>query len=270
MFKNITLPGGISSKATEYKELAAKGNRWESPIFSIGSAAKTTGLPKVAPVKRRPHAHAPSEIRGKKNIGETSGAITGGSDSHAKSKTGGQQGQGYDGYNDQQSYANESYGEDQNYGQGYGGQSQTGYATSEPYGQSASYGNQNYANESYPTEFSSQGAGYGSQGAGYESSQGAGYGSAQGAGYSSQQPSDAYASYASEPTSGLGHSADRYAGDNYGSEQTNGFASQVSNAFEGTSSQGYSSKQAEAIHPASEGGVTTTLGLANPVLRGLV
>lgn len=38
MFKDIKLPGGISSKATEYKELARKGEKWESPVFSIGSA----------------------------------------------------------------------------------------------------------------------------------------------------------------------------------------------------------------------------------------
>lgn len=38
IFKDIKLPGGISSKATEYKELARKGEKWESPVFSIGSA----------------------------------------------------------------------------------------------------------------------------------------------------------------------------------------------------------------------------------------
>lgn len=31
MFKNIELPGGISTKATEYKNLAGKGDKWESP-----------------------------------------------------------------------------------------------------------------------------------------------------------------------------------------------------------------------------------------------
>lgn len=38
MFPNVHLPGGISSKATEYKELARKGEKWESPVFSLGSA----------------------------------------------------------------------------------------------------------------------------------------------------------------------------------------------------------------------------------------
>ncbi|KAF2646343.1 hypothetical protein P280DRAFT_415519 [Massarina eburnea CBS 473.64] len=55
MFKNISLPGGISSKATEYKELAAKGDKWESPVFGIGSAKETTSLPKIAAVTRKPH-----------------------------------------------------------------------------------------------------------------------------------------------------------------------------------------------------------------------
>lgn len=39
IFPNVHLPGGISSKATEYKELAKKGEKWESPVFSIGAAS---------------------------------------------------------------------------------------------------------------------------------------------------------------------------------------------------------------------------------------
>ncbi|KAH7551991.1 hypothetical protein BM1_08853 [Bipolaris maydis] len=58
IFKNISLPGGISSKATEYKELAAKGDKWESPIFSIGSAKETTSLPQVGKITRKPHGRA--------------------------------------------------------------------------------------------------------------------------------------------------------------------------------------------------------------------
>ncbi|KAI9831358.1 MAG: hypothetical protein M1819_005132 [Sarea resinae] len=53
IFKDIKLPGGISTKATEYKELAAKGNKWESPVFSIGSAKESTGVPKVSPISRK-------------------------------------------------------------------------------------------------------------------------------------------------------------------------------------------------------------------------
>ena len=53
LFKDVNLPGGISTKATEYKELALKGDKWESPVFGIGSAKESTNLPKVAPVRRR-------------------------------------------------------------------------------------------------------------------------------------------------------------------------------------------------------------------------
>jgi hypothetical protein len=55
MFQNISLPGGISTKATEYKDLANKGDKWESPVFSLGSAKETSSLPKIAAVTRKPH-----------------------------------------------------------------------------------------------------------------------------------------------------------------------------------------------------------------------
>lgn len=53
IFPEIKLPGGISSKATEYKELAAKGDAWESPVFSIGTAKESSNLPKVPEIRRR-------------------------------------------------------------------------------------------------------------------------------------------------------------------------------------------------------------------------
>lgn len=55
IFKDVALPGGISTKATEYKNLARKGDKWESPVFSIGSAKATSTLPTVTPVSRKPH-----------------------------------------------------------------------------------------------------------------------------------------------------------------------------------------------------------------------
>jgi len=58
IFKNISLPGGISSKATEYKELAAKGDKWESPVFSIGSAKETSSLPSAPKITRKSHGRA--------------------------------------------------------------------------------------------------------------------------------------------------------------------------------------------------------------------
>ena len=58
LFPDVKLPGGISTKATEYAELAAKGERWESPIFSIGSASESSDLPTQTPVTRKAHTTA--------------------------------------------------------------------------------------------------------------------------------------------------------------------------------------------------------------------
>jgi hypothetical protein len=64
VFKNISLPGGISTKATEFKELAAKGDKWESPVFSIGNAKESTDIPKLPPVTCKPHRTAAGVVRG--------------------------------------------------------------------------------------------------------------------------------------------------------------------------------------------------------------
>lgn len=53
IFPTIKLPGGISTKATEYKDLAAKGDKWESPVFGIGSAKETSSIPKVQQPSRK-------------------------------------------------------------------------------------------------------------------------------------------------------------------------------------------------------------------------
>ncbi|KAM3531466.1 hypothetical protein NHJ13051_000758 [Beauveria bassiana] len=45
IFPGLKLPGGVSSKATEYKQLALKGEKWESPVFSIGNASKSRDIP---------------------------------------------------------------------------------------------------------------------------------------------------------------------------------------------------------------------------------
>lgn len=55
IFPNIQLPGGISTKATEYKELASKGDKWESPVFSIGDAPKSADLPPAPTISRKHH-----------------------------------------------------------------------------------------------------------------------------------------------------------------------------------------------------------------------
>lgn len=67
IFKNVKLPGGISTKATEYKELAAKGDKWESPVFSLGSAKETSNLPKAAQVARKPHSATQAVLQPKSN-----------------------------------------------------------------------------------------------------------------------------------------------------------------------------------------------------------
>jgi len=53
IFPDVRLPGGISSKATEYRNLAQKGDRWESPVFSIGDAEKTTDAPHAPKIERK-------------------------------------------------------------------------------------------------------------------------------------------------------------------------------------------------------------------------
>jgi len=69
------LTSGISTKATEYKDLAATGDRWESPVFSIGSAKESTGIPK-APAIRRKHQNRPiSAGTGALNQGTGAGGL---------------------------------------------------------------------------------------------------------------------------------------------------------------------------------------------------
>lgn len=68
IFPDIKLPGGISTKATEYKQLAAKGDKWESPVFGIGSASESTNIPRVTKVTRKPHDVTSGGVRGAQNL----------------------------------------------------------------------------------------------------------------------------------------------------------------------------------------------------------
>ena len=68
IFPQVKLPGGISTKATEYKALAAKGEKWESPVFGIGSSAESTNLPSLTPVSRKAHNAAAGGVRGPQNV----------------------------------------------------------------------------------------------------------------------------------------------------------------------------------------------------------
>ncbi len=112
IFPDIKLPGGISSKATEYKNLAAKGDKWESPIFGIGSASETSGLPKLQPVTRKSHHTASGGVRGAQNL-EPGQSTLGQVDPRNES--------GYGGYGQDSGYGqNAGYGHNPGYGQSNG------------------------------------------------------------------------------------------------------------------------------------------------------
>ena len=68
IFQNIKLPGGISTKATDYKNLAAQGDKWDSPVFDLGSSAESTNIPAVTPVGRKPHNATSGGVRGPQNV----------------------------------------------------------------------------------------------------------------------------------------------------------------------------------------------------------
>ena len=90
IFKNISLPGGISTKATEYKDLAQKGDKWMSPVFSIGSARESSSIPKLAQIQRKPHQTASGTIRGGNHPNSNQGQSQ--SDAGNYSNTGGYSG----------------------------------------------------------------------------------------------------------------------------------------------------------------------------------
>lgn len=58
LFPKLDLPGGVSTKATEYKDLALKGDKWESPVFSIGNSKKSTDIPKAPEIQRKSRPNA--------------------------------------------------------------------------------------------------------------------------------------------------------------------------------------------------------------------
>jgi len=77
IFPNIALPSGISTKATEYKELAQKGDRWESPVFSIGSAKESTSIPPPPKITKRSTPRSTGPTSGASNTLGASSATTG-------------------------------------------------------------------------------------------------------------------------------------------------------------------------------------------------
>jgi len=71
IFPDIHLPGGISSKATEYKKVAMEGDKWESPIFKLGSASTSSDIAKAPQVTRKDHSVTEGGVRGPQNVGNT-------------------------------------------------------------------------------------------------------------------------------------------------------------------------------------------------------
>lgn len=144
IFPQIQLPGGISTKATEYKDLARKGDKWESPIFGIGSAKETTNLPKVAAIRRKEHRVTQGGLRGenstlRSHAGESTGqgyGNTGNFSSQVESSFN-PSSTGYDGHSN---YGTSNYdtGVTSNYGT-------SGYDTSA----TSNYGTSNYGNSGY-------------------------------------------------------------------------------------------------------------------------
>lgn len=71
IFPNIHLPGGISSKATEYKTIAMEGHGWRSPIFKLGGASTSSNIPNAPNVTQKEHSVTGGGVRGPQNIGNT-------------------------------------------------------------------------------------------------------------------------------------------------------------------------------------------------------
>lgn len=91
-FPEVKLPGGISTKATEYVELAEKGERWESPIFSLGSASESTDIPKLAAITRKDH-----RVGGSGGAARDAGARANGANGQAKKTADGYPSHGFSG-----------------------------------------------------------------------------------------------------------------------------------------------------------------------------
>lgn len=127
IFPTIKLPGGISTKATEYKDLARKGDRWESPVFGIGSARETMDLPKATPVSRKPHNAAAGGVRGPQNV----------SDGHSNTGIGSATSTGYD----------QGAGYGQTTGAGYGQPTGAGYGQTNGSAGFSSQVNQAFGND---------------------------------------------------------------------------------------------------------------------------
>lgn len=119
IFPQIKLPGGISTKATEYKQLAAKGDKWESPVFGIGSAAESSNLPRSNPVSRKKHNVSSGGVRGPQNLEPGQSTL---GQAEPRTEQYGQSGQSG-------GYGQDTYGQSGSYGQGQSGYGQPNGST---------------------------------------------------------------------------------------------------------------------------------------------
>lgn len=55
IFPNVKLPGATSEKATKYKDMAAQGDKWQSPVFSIGKASQSKDIPRAPRIQDKAH-----------------------------------------------------------------------------------------------------------------------------------------------------------------------------------------------------------------------
>ena len=52
-----------------------KGDKWESPVFSLGSAPASSDIPKPGDITRKDHSVTSGGVRGPQNVGNT-GSMT--------------------------------------------------------------------------------------------------------------------------------------------------------------------------------------------------
>lgn len=100
LFPDIKMPGGVTNKATEYKELSNKGERWQSPVFNWGGASPTSNLPRPADVTRKPHSATEARLREPQHTNGTNGhglssPTNGATNGQGYATTGATNGQGF-------------------------------------------------------------------------------------------------------------------------------------------------------------------------------
>ncbi|KAJ3473687.1 hypothetical protein NLG97_g10181 [Lecanicillium saksenae] len=82
IFPDLKLPGGVSSKATEYKQLALKGEKWESPVFSIGQAGKSRDIPSAPQIVNKVRGAANGAANGNGHAANSNGLAANGNGLH--------------------------------------------------------------------------------------------------------------------------------------------------------------------------------------------